>query len=76
MDRGWNKYGMGSYNEFVATSICPTAGPGWVFGSFESCTSLFIFSILKKINKMEKFSIHKIKIFLAEAKPQKLYHGL
>lgn len=28
MDRGGNKYGLGSYNEFVATSVCPAAGPG------------------------------------------------
>lgn len=33
------------------------------------------FQFWKKKNKMEKFSIHKIKIFLAEAKPQKLYRG-
>lgn len=28
MDRGRNKYGMGSYNELVATFICPAAGQG------------------------------------------------
>lgn len=61
MDRGGNKYGMGSHSEFVTTFVCPAALPAL---AFLSLVPLYLsFQFHKKYLQWKKIVFTKSKYF-------------